>query len=191
MSVLVETIESTSTMSALEMEILLTVSKSVGIFHGPKANGTCWRLVRSGFKSGFPLQGCIGCIDSTHIPIKGPREQENAYVNCKGYHSIVLQGICNHQRKFTDVFCGCAGSTHDATVLRSSPLYTEVCRNKQKYLPDETYLIGDKAYPLESWLIKKYQDTGKLFDKQARFNKRLSNKRQLIEQTFCILKGRF
>ncbi|XP_071155465.1 uncharacterized protein [Mytilus edulis] len=30
--------------SAHKMEILLAVSKSVGIFHGPKANGTCWRV---------------------------------------------------------------------------------------------------------------------------------------------------
>lgn len=149
------------------------------------------QLTLHGFESGFPLPGCIGCIDSTHIPIKAPQEQENAYVNRKGYHSVVLQGICNHQRKFTDILCGCACSTHDATVMRSSPLYGEVSRNKPKYFPDETYLIGDQAYPLESWLIKKYQDTEKLSDQQARFNKRLSSKRQLIEQTFCILKGRF
>ncbi|XP_063425016.1 uncharacterized protein LOC134708428 isoform X2 [Mytilus trossulus] len=32
------------TISALKMEILLAVSKSVGIFHGPKVNGTCWRV---------------------------------------------------------------------------------------------------------------------------------------------------
>ena len=103
----------------------------------------------------------------------------------------MLQGICNHQRKFTDILCGCVGSTHDATVMRSSPLYGEVCRNKPRYFPDEAYLIRDQAYPLESWLIKKYQETGKLSDQQARFNKRLSSKRQLIEYTFGILKDRF
>lgn len=128
------------------------------------------QLVRNGFESGLSLPWCIGCIDSTLIPIKAPREQENANVNRKSYHFIVLQGVCNHKRKFTDVFCGCAGSTHDATAMRSSPLYAEVCKNEQKYLQDETYLIGDQAYPLQSWLMKKYQDTGKRSDQQARFN---------------------
>ena len=51
------------------------------------------RSTRVGFESGLPLQGRIGCIDSTHIPIKSPRQQENAYVNWKGFHSVVLQGI--------------------------------------------------------------------------------------------------
>jgi hypothetical protein len=67
--------------------------------------------------------------------------------------SVVLQGICKHQRKFTDVLCGCACSTHDATVMRSSPIYAEICHNKPIYFPDEIYTIGDQAYPLESWLI--------------------------------------
>jgi hypothetical protein len=113
------------------------------------------------------------------------------HVNRKGFHSVVLQGICSHQRKFTDVLCGCAGSTHDAPVMRSSPIYAEICHNKPKYFPDEIYIIGDQAYPLESWLIRKFQDNGKLSVDQARFNKRLSSKRQVIEQTFGILKGRF
>ncbi|CAC5365400.1 unnamed protein product [Mytilus coruscus] len=39
-----ETFQPTSTISALEMEVLLKVSKSVGIFHGPRENGTCWRV---------------------------------------------------------------------------------------------------------------------------------------------------
>ncbi|CAG2210241.1 unnamed protein product [Mytilus edulis] len=37
-------IQPTYMISAHEMEILLAVSKSVGIFHGPKSNGTCWRV---------------------------------------------------------------------------------------------------------------------------------------------------
>lgn len=59
------------------------------------------------------------------------------------------------------------------------------------FLKNISYLIGDQAYPLDSWLLKKYKDNGKLTDQQTSFNKRLSAKRQLIEHTFGILKGRF
>lgn len=157
----------------------------------PTCNEETLRAVQNGFNSGLQLPGCIGCIDSTHIPIKAPQQDENAYVNRKGFHSVILQGVCDHQRKFIDVFCGCVGSTHDATVLRSSPLYEAVCDRKEDMFPGQTYIIGDQAYPLQPWLLKKFQDNGRLRDEQLRFNQRLSSKRQLIEQAFGILKGRF
>ena len=39
----------------------------------------------------------IGCVDGTHIGIQAPHENENGYVNRKGFHSINVQGICNHE----------------------------------------------------------------------------------------------
>jgi len=39
----------------------------------------------------------IGCVDGTHIRIQAPHENENGYVNRKGFHSINVQGICNHE----------------------------------------------------------------------------------------------
>ena len=46
-------------------------------------------------KGGFP--GVIGCVDGTHIKIQGPTQNENNYVNRKGFHSINVQAICNHK----------------------------------------------------------------------------------------------
>lgn len=46
-------------------------------------------------KVGFP--GVIGCVDGTHIRIQAPNENENDYVNRKGFHSINVQAICNHK----------------------------------------------------------------------------------------------
>lgn len=37
----------------------------------------------------FP--GSIGAVDGTHIKIAAPREDHDAYINRKGYHSIQLQ----------------------------------------------------------------------------------------------------
>jgi hypothetical protein len=33
----------------------------------------------------------IGCIDGTHIRIQPPKDEEHAYVNRKGEHSINVQ----------------------------------------------------------------------------------------------------
>jgi len=54
----------------------------------------------------------IGCIDGTHIRINAPKQNKNSYVNRKGYHSLLLQGICDHEMLFTDVYCGEVGSMH-------------------------------------------------------------------------------
>lgn len=46
---------------------------------------------------GFPC--AIGCIDGTHVRIKAPSQNEPDYVNRKGYHSINVQAVCNHEGK--------------------------------------------------------------------------------------------
>ena len=53
--------------------------------------------IKRGFydKGGFP--GVIGCVDGSQIGIQGPTENENDYVNRKGFHSINVQAICNHK----------------------------------------------------------------------------------------------
>lgn len=39
-------------------------------------------------KQGF--KNVIGCFDGSHIRINRPQEDEEAYVNRKGYHSVLL-----------------------------------------------------------------------------------------------------
>ena len=58
-------------------------------------------------KNGFP--GVIGCIDCTHIRIQAPRINENDFVNRKGYHSLNVQAICDHEGESD---CGVLGSKH-------------------------------------------------------------------------------
>ncbi|CAG2202153.1 HARBI1 [Mytilus edulis] len=54
-------------------------------------------VIRAGFyeKAGFP--NVVGCIDGTHIRITGPSIDEPAFVNRKGFHSINVQAICDHE----------------------------------------------------------------------------------------------
>lgn len=46
---------------------------------------------------GFPCT--IGCINGTHVRMKSPSQNEPDYVNRKGFHSINVQAICNHEGK--------------------------------------------------------------------------------------------
>ena len=45
-------------------------------------------------KTGFPM--CAGAIDGTHIPVVGPVSYPTDYYNRKGWYSIVLQGLVDH-----------------------------------------------------------------------------------------------
>lgn len=53
--------------------------------------------IKCGFFERANFPNVLGCIDGTHVPIKGPGEDENAFVNRKGYHSINVQAVCDHK----------------------------------------------------------------------------------------------
>lgn len=119
-----------------------------------------------------------------------PKENPNSYFNRKKFHSILLQGVCNHRKMFIDVFTGIPGSCHDARLFQMSDL-AERIRNNSIEFPNDTHLVGDLAYPLTKTMMVGFKDLGNLTERQRNFNVKLSQLRVLIEQTFALLKGRF
>ena len=57
--------------------------------------------------------------------------------------------------------------------------------------PGKTYIIGDTAYPLKTWLLIGFKDNGHLTAQQIRFTHLLSSKRMILERSIGLLKGRF
>lgn len=101
--------------------------------------------IANGFYRKQKLKGVLGAIDGTHIKIKKPQADQEVYYNRKGYHSLLLQGVADHKKRFIDVCCGEAGSIHDARLLKKSKLYEKVYTNEINL--GNYYLIGDAAYP--------------------------------------------
>ncbi|KAL1431609.1 hypothetical protein MTO96_002238 [Rhipicephalus appendiculatus] len=114
------------------------------------------------------LPDVIGAVDGCHIRISRPTESEESYYNRKKFHSIILQGICNADMAFIDVFVGFPGSVHDARVLRES-FFFEVGASKC----EGGYLLGDAAYPLLQWLLPPYRPVANWQPWMTSFNKRL------------------
>ena len=149
--------------------------------------------VMAKFEQNNGLPRCLGVLDGTHIPIncKAPSEHPEQYINRKNFHSIQLQAVCDCDRFFTDFYCAFPGSVHNARFLRNSPLHEACENNETDMFPGDSYIIGDTAYPLKTWLVTGFKDNGLLNREQQRFNFILSSKIMKIEHTFGLFKGRF
>lgn len=67
--------------------------------------------------AGLEFLNCGGALNGTHIPICAPAHQTVQYINRKGYFSMVLQALANHQGQFTDICVGCLGWAHDTCIF--------------------------------------------------------------------------
>ncbi|KAL9978418.1 hypothetical protein ACROYT_G015931 [Oculina patagonica] len=162
-----------------------TVSLSGQYIRWP--NGNEANEIKTSFEDDGGFPGIIGLIDGTHIRIRAPEHEPEAYINRKKYHSMNVQLVCDNNMVFTDVLAGWPGSVHDSRVLRNSGLWHT---SANKFLGD-THLLGDGGYPLLRWLITPYRDNGHLTARQQRFNRILSSIRQTVERAIALLKGRW
>ncbi|XP_053595504.1 putative nuclease HARBI1 [Microplitis demolitor] len=149
-------------------------------------------VIEAGFLSkpqGFP--GIIGAIDGSHIEILQPPGNANDYYNRKEKHSIILQGTCDHNGKFIDVLIGRPGRAHDASVFRSSTLFTRLADAENPLLRPNQHILGDSAYPLMVNLLTPFKDNGHLTRHQVNYNVKHASSRSIIERAFGLLKGKF
>ena len=132
--------------------------------------------------------GIIGAIDGCHIKIQRPVKRGLDYMDRKGYYSVLLQGICNDEGRFIDVFCGIPGRVHDARLLRSSEFFEE-WEERMGYFK----LLGDSAYICRDFpfIVTPKRDNGRLSEEERTSNTLISKGRVIIENTFGRLKCRF
>ncbi|XP_067217025.1 uncharacterized protein [Linepithema humile] len=139
------------------------------------------------FKEICGISGIIGCIDGSYIPIQTPCHKiRSTYVNRHDETAITLQGICDAENRFIDVFTGISSKIHDARIYKMSFIRKNVCE-----MGDQYHLIGDAAYPLSVNLITPYKDCDTLTATQKKFNNAFCKARVKIENTFGLLKTRF
>lgn len=119
------------------------------------------------------------------MPILKPATDGHEYINRKGFASINVQMICDHQRRILDVVAMWPGSTHDSRVLRTSRI--GIAFENGEY--GEAFLLGDSGYPCRKYLMTPFITPTE--PHHVNFNKSHGKSRVVIEQTFGILKNRF
>ncbi|XP_066595961.1 putative nuclease HARBI1 [Prorops nasuta] len=135
--------------------------------------------------------GVIGAIDGCHIPIKQPPGNAHDYYNRKDFHSVVLQGTCDHTGKFIDCLIGRPGRAHDAAIFKSSAVYKKLTDVDNPLLPPNLHILGDSAYPLLFNLMTPFKDNGNLTSKQIQYNVKHASIRSVIERAYGLLKGKW
>ena len=114
---------SKSTVCVITKEVCAAIVECLLPEYIKMPTGTALKVVVDGFKNDFGFPQCVGAVDGTHIPILSPQECPADYYNRKGWHSILMQGVVDHQGRFIDVYIGWPGRVHDARVFANSSLY--------------------------------------------------------------------
>lgn len=95
-----------------------------------------------------------------------------------------------------DLYVVMPGLTNDSRMLRKSTLFYkgqygtlwDHCLSFQGFSPS---LLGDRGYPLLPWLMVLHHQHGALSVADRMFNRRLSWRRSVVENTFGIMKLTF
>uniref|UniRef100_A0AAQ5Y718 DDE Tnp4 domain-containing protein n=1 Tax=Amphiprion ocellaris TaxID=80972 RepID=A0AAQ5Y718_AMPOC len=120
---------------------------------------------------------CAGAIGGTHIPIAPPRDNPEHYLNRRGWHSVILQAVVDHDVRQGNNIFWCQ------RVFQKSLLSDGV------EIP--LHLIGDASFPLKPWLMKGYGEPHQLSPEQRRFTFALASARSVVDAAFTRLKGRW
>lgn len=138
------------------------------------------------------IPNVIGAVDGTLIKIISPSKYGPRYIDRHGDHSLNVLVVCDYQERFTYLYVGEPGGSHDSRVLRRSPLWQMINSHKEQIFPRDTHLLGDSGYPLLEVLLTPFPKQQATNDRRKRiFNAVHSSTRLTIERTIGKLKGRF
>ena len=89
------------------------------------------------------FRDCVGALDGTHVPVRPPSQNAEAYKGRKQDLTMNVLAICNFDMKFIYAYLGVPGRAHDTKVL------THCARNEASFPhpPPGKYYLVDSGYP--------------------------------------------
>lgn len=176
---------SKSTVSKVIHDVSLALSKKLDKFVSFPTDPNELRKISKGFYDIAKFPMVVGAIDGTHIRIQSPGgDQEPVYVNRKGYHSINVQGVCDHRGWLLNVVADWPGSVHDSTILKRSKTGIEFDNGER-----DGILLGDSGYACSTWILTPFLSP--VGEAQIRYNNSHKKTRCVIERCFGTWKRRF
>ncbi|XP_059220599.1 putative nuclease HARBI1 [Stomoxys calcitrans] len=131
----------------------------------------------------------IPSVDGTHVRIIAPKSNKDLYYNRKGYYSLNVMLVCDHELRIQYVDASHPGACHDSFIWNNSELRAHL--EKPYSIGGSSYwLLGDAGYALEPWLMtphRRPQDGSVEF----KFNEVHCKCRNVIERINGVLKNRW
>ena len=127
----------------------------------PIPNTEKWLEVAERFHALCNVPNCIRSLDGKHIRMKAPPNSGSAYINYKGYYSIVLLALVDADGLFLTIDVGEYGRNSDGRGLQVSALGQAIQLQREDLnlpepspFPGETrpvpyYFVADEAFPLK------------------------------------------
>ncbi|XP_036319952.1 putative nuclease HARBI1 [Rhagoletis pomonella] len=135
-------------------------------------------------KAKFPR--VIAAMDCTHVKILSPGgDDAEVYRNRKWFFSLNVQTLCDSHLNIMDIVAHFPGSTHDATKLRNSRIYSRFEGNEF----GNAIVVADSGYPCNRWtmtpLLRVNTPT------EALYNESQIRTRNCVERSYGVWKKRF
>ena len=157
--------------------------------------------IEDGFKNRWGFPNCLGALDGKHVMICKPCNVGSLFFNYKGYHSIVLMALVDHNYRFSYVGIGGYGSNSDGNVFCSSAFGSKLITGNLNFPPPKPVpnfplggvvlhvIVADEAFPLTQNIMRPFPHfrTFSLPKEKAIFNYKLSRARMVVENAFRIL----
>jgi DDE superfamily endonuclease len=152
------------------------------------------------FERKYKFPNCCGAIDCTHILITTPTiDCCKCYYDRNSNMSVILQAVVDSSCRFIDVHAGRPGCTNDARVFSESPLAEALRQGTFLQEPVvqvqgcnvKPYIVGDAGYKLEKYIMIPYPSSQLSDEARKSYNFFQSCTRNIVEQAFGRLKGRF
>ncbi|XP_070212370.1 putative nuclease HARBI1 [Littorina saxatilis] len=183
--------------TGLDTSVSAIVHETINALYDLMQHYLCWpdsgKVLTSSesFRQTCGLHGVLGVIDVLHVRVEAPDDHTDYYTNQQGETTVLLQTVTDHQLRFLHCCTGWPGSVSEVSVLKDSDLFSDVQTQVTTYFPDDSYVIGDEAYPLTEWLMTPYNDDDSLSVVHHRFNAACRTALQNSASVYTLLMKRF
>lgn len=135
--------------------------------------------------NGFP--SVIGCIGSTHIPIRAPPRHACAdYMNDGGFYSYRFWALCGPKKEFFEIITRWPGSSNENNIFNLSEFNQKLESNRY----GETYVLANEHYSCSGFVLTPIVNENAMCPSAIQYNE--SHKLTYIfPQTIELFKRRF
>lgn len=176
---------SQSTFSRFLVPVIQALKKHVHTFISFPKDKAGWQKLKSDFYEVAGVPHVMGVLDCMPIAVSAPHEREEIYRNKEGYHSVNVQMIVDSNCKILSLFSAFPGSSQNSSILRQSSVYEGFESGRLS----GGWLLGGPVYACRPWLLTPVPEPS--IPAETAYNEANDRTRDIIDETFKILKSRF